>query len=499
MPAAKESGMDYLCVECNHVHRFGQAPEVISHEDDALQGAGGGSLGEHRLIHGGDAENVPNVEEHMLREGWMKINGQSWSNEILSCGEMVVPGAGRLKRRVTRDGATGDLVEDLWVDIRTPDRLLRRSLRRPRHLKVEVELANKESEVSWEEAEMSPRDATQYRAVAARLNFLSCDRPDVQYACKEATRRMATPVNGDWSLLKRVGRYLLGSPRVVHCYKWQSWPAGITVFVDSNLAGCTRTRKSTTGVCIMHGGHLLRSFSRTQSNIALSSAEAELYAMVASASEGLGARAMCLDYGCSAVDITLHVDASAAIGVAQRKGLGKLRHLNTQALWIQDAVRERRVVLEKVAGTENPADLMTKHLDRATLDKLIEKMNLKRVEGRSAMAPQLTTTQASTSTRTPQDKRHEEVNHVDVCSVDCIDTVDFCSVDCIDDVSNMLCFDALDRVDLTVLPCCPSIILRKEAPTPLETGSCRSAPSGRESPSKEVVLDVFGSGGGLLS
>ena len=59
---------------------------------------------------------------------------------------------------------------------------------------------------------------------------------------------------------------------------------------------------------------------------------------------------------------------------------------------------------------------MTKHLDRATLDKLIGKMNLKRVEGRSALAPQLTTTQASASTRTPQDKRHEEVNHVDGCS-----------------------------------------------------------------------------------
>ena len=72
--------------------------------------------------------------------------------------------------------------------------------------------------------------------------------------------------------------------------------------------------------------------------------------MVCAAAEGMGARAMCRDVG---VDpkVTLYVDASEAICTAQRKGLGKLRHLNTQALWIQDAVRERRVELVKVQGT----------------------------------------------------------------------------------------------------------------------------------------------------
>ena len=86
--------------------------------------------------------------------------------------------------------------------------------------------------------------------------------------------------------------------------------------------------------------------------MALSSAEAELYAMVSAASEGLGAKAMGLDFG---VDMTilLHVDASAAIGVAQRKGLGKIRHLDTQSLWVQDAVRQRRVDLIKVNRYRN--------------------------------------------------------------------------------------------------------------------------------------------------
>ena len=118
-------------------------------------------------------------------------------------------------------------------------------------------------------------------------------------------------------------------------------------------------------MCLMHGQHLIRSLSRTQSNIALSSAEAELYAMTCGASEGLGAKAMCSDFGVD-MCVYLHVDASAAIGVAQRKGLDRIRHLETQSLWIQDVVREKRVGLLKVKGTEHPSDLMTKSLDAKT-------------------------------------------------------------------------------------------------------------------------------------
>ena len=98
--------------------------------------------------------------------------------------------------------------------------------------------------------------------------------------------------------------------------------------------------------------------------------------------------AMAKIYGLS-MKAQLHVDATAAIGIAERKGLGKVRHLDTQSLWIQDAVRKRRVTLEKVLGTENPADLMTKHLDQKTLDKLLLKISIKIEEGRAKVAPKL--------------------------------------------------------------------------------------------------------------
>ena len=97
-------------------------------------------------------------------------------------------------------------------------------------------------------------------------------------------------------------------------------------------------------------------------------------------------KAMTKDYDAE-LDPWLYVDASAAIGVAQRNGLGKIRHLDTQSLWLQEAVRKKRIGLEKVKGTENPTDLMTKFTDLATLDKLCALMGLEVKGGRAAAAP----------------------------------------------------------------------------------------------------------------
>ena len=171
---------------------------------------------------------------------------------------------------------------------------------------------------------------------------------------------MATPRTLDWALLKRIGRYLVGRPRAVLRFVWQDKPSLITAFSDSDWAGCRETRKSTSGACFMMGRHMIKSYSRTQSLIALSSAEAELYSFVTAASEAFGLKAMLRDYG-EVAEACLQVDASAAIGIAHRKGLGKVRHLDCQSLWIQDAIRTKKLFLEKT-GTENPSDLLTKGL-----------------------------------------------------------------------------------------------------------------------------------------
>ena len=119
----------------------------------------------------------------------------------------------------------------------------------------------------------------------------------------------------------------------------------------------------------------------------MSSAEAEYYSMVNAASEGLGLKAMTMDYR-KPLSLWMFIDATAAIGVAQRVGRGKLRHLETQSLWLQEAVRDQRIGLSKVHGPVSPADLMTKHVDHATQIRLLALMSVEARVGRAETAPE---------------------------------------------------------------------------------------------------------------
>ena len=56
----------------------------------------------------------------------------------------------------------------------------------------------------------------------------------------------------------------------------------------------------------------------------------------------------------------LNTDASAAVGICQRRGMGKMRHIDVGILWIQDEVSQNRVQVVKVKGTENWADNLAK-------------------------------------------------------------------------------------------------------------------------------------------
>ena len=62
----------------------------------------------------------------------------------------------------------------------------------------------------------------------------------------------------------------------------------VKIVIDSDWAGCSQTRKSTNGGCIMVGDVCLKAWSTTQRVVALSSGEAEYYAAIKGASEGLG-------------------------------------------------------------------------------------------------------------------------------------------------------------------------------------------------------------------
>ena len=140
---------------------------------------------------------------------------------------------------------------------------------------------------------------------------------------------------------------------------------------------------------MQHGDHLLATWSVTQAVQALSSGEAEFYALLKGAVEVLGLSAIAEELELELGVPRVGSDASAARGMAARHGFGKVKHLELKHLWVQEAVRAKRIVVTKEFSTTNLADLMTKHLPEASMDALLRKAGCEFREGRPEGAPQL--------------------------------------------------------------------------------------------------------------
>ena len=226
-----------------------------------------------------------------------------------------------------------------------------------------------------------------YRSAVVRCNYLAADRFEIAFTTKELCRAMANPTELDVKAMNSLVRFLKGLPRMVQRIPFEDRPPTvIEAFVDSDWAGCRKSRKSTSGGILYLGGVAVRAWSSTQNVIALSSGEAEYYAALKGASSALGFQSMLKDLGVS-TSITLYTDSSAARGIIHRAGLGKLRHLETGYLWLQVAVKAKKLLVRKVLGTENPADLLTKHLSAADIWRNIDKLHMSPEEGRTKAVP----------------------------------------------------------------------------------------------------------------
>ena len=136
----------------------------------------------------------------------------------------------------------------------------------------------------------------------------------------------------------------------------------------------------------MIGKCCVKHWSKTQTTISLSSGEAELHGIAYGAAQAIGLQSLLKDLDWQ-LRVRVHSDATAAIGICRRKGIGKIRHLATTDLWIQDKVRSKSLELCKILGTENPADVLTKYVNRLIMTSALAKMGLVPTIGRPASAP----------------------------------------------------------------------------------------------------------------
>jgi hypothetical protein len=71
--------------------------------------------------------------------------------------------------------------------------------------------------------------------------------------------------------------------------------------------------------------------------------------------------------------------------MCKRTGLG----IHVQELWVQKALKDKRFNFKPIAGVGNPADILTKYVDRVTLETHCPKIQHEGMSGRSIIAPEI--------------------------------------------------------------------------------------------------------------
>ena len=167
-------------------------------------------------------------------------------------------------------------------------------------------------------------------------------------------------------------------------------PKILRIFTDSGWAGNSETRKSVSCAVESFGAHMVECSVGKQSIVALSSAEAEFYAIVRGAAMGMQTlqimeafvRALSTtevkDDDEKLISLGVSSDSSAARAICNRVGSGKVRHLSIKELWIQEEVRKKRLALDSVDTSMNWGDIGTKAHPKERLDSLVSQLPLRR-------------------------------------------------------------------------------------------------------------------------
>ena len=94
--------------------------------------------------------------------------------------------------------------------------------------------------------ELPVRFHSAFRGGSGTTLYLAADRPGCHFAAKGVCRWMSKPIEAAWAALERLCRYLVGLPRMILQFAWQTI-SDVDIYTGTDLTGCPRTRKSTSG------------------------------------------------------------------------------------------------------------------------------------------------------------------------------------------------------------------------------------------------------------
>ncbi|KAJ9557654.1 hypothetical protein OSB04_012268 [Centaurea solstitialis] len=208
-----------------------------------------------------------------------------------------------------------------------------------------------------------PVDQKTYRAIIGSLLYLTASRPDIVFSTGVCARFQYDPRDSHLTAVKRILRYLKGTPDFGLWYPKDSG-FELIAYTDSDHAGCKLNRKSTSGACQFLRDKLVSWSSRKQNCVSLSTAEAEYVAASCCCSQVLWMKTQLANFGYTMQRIPIYCDSKSVIQIlANPVQHSRMKHIDIRYHFIKDHVEKGDIELYFVESDYQLAELFTKPFD----------------------------------------------------------------------------------------------------------------------------------------
>ncbi|GKA56040.1 putative ribonuclease H-like domain-containing protein [Tanacetum coccineum] len=228
--------------------------------------------------------------------------------------------------------------------------------------------------VKDEEAEAV--DVHLYRSMIGSLMYLTASRPDIMFDVCACARFKVTPKTLHIHVVKRFFRYLNSQPKLGLWYPRDS-PFDLEAFLDSDYAGASLDRKSTTGGCQFLGKRLISWQCKKQTIVANFTTKAEYVATANCYGQVLWIQNQMLDYGFNFMNTKIYIDNESTICIVKNPVFhSKTKHIEIRHHFIRDSYEKKLIQVIKIHTDHNVADLLTKAFDVSRFNFLIASIGL---------------------------------------------------------------------------------------------------------------------------
>ncbi|XP_070044448.1 isoamylase 3, chloroplastic isoform X1 [Nicotiana tomentosiformis] len=219
------------------------------------------------------------------------------------------------------------------------------------------------------------RDPTRYRRLVGKLNYLTVTRPGISFPVSVVSQFMDSPRDSHWDAVVRILRYIKSAPGKGLLLEDQGH-VQIVGYTDADWAGSPLDRRSTSGYCVLVGGHLVSWKSKKQNVVARSSAEAEYRAMAMATSELVWVKQLFkeLKFG-ETSKMELVCDNQAALHISSNPVFHeRTKHIEIDCHFVREKILSGDNVTKFVKSNDQLADIFTKSLTGSRISYMCNKL-----------------------------------------------------------------------------------------------------------------------------